>query len=135
MALRYKHGLGRTPAQDALCQTELFGGFFDFTNCWTALVPSTLAVPGAPTGSALTTAPASGADAQSTVDTLLNQQLTDQQALNATAVQSSALDQAASGAVSVASVATSPLLWVGLLGLGVFALVAMGGGSPRRYGR
>jgi hypothetical protein len=30
---------------------------------------------------------------------------------------------------------TSPFLWWGLAGLGIFAMVAMGGGSARRYGR
>lgn len=134
MAIRYKHGLGRTLAQDAVCQTEVFGGFFD-PSCWSALVPSTVAPVGAPTGSVLTVPPASGVDAQTTVDSLVNQQLTDQQSLNATAVQSSALDQAASGVVAVGSAVTSPLMWIGLIGLGVFALVAMGGGAPRRYGR
>jgi hypothetical protein len=103
------------------------------------LTPSTVAPPGAPTGDVLTVPPASGADAQATVDALVNQQLVDQQALNAGAVQSTWWDTLtgntyAAGA-AVGSAAISPWLWLGLAGLGVFGLVAMGGGTARRYGR
>lgn len=136
MYLRTNSGLGRTPAEDAVCQTSFAGGFFSPT-CWTALVPSTVAPPGSPTGAVLTVPPASGADAQATVDALLNQQLIDQQNLNAAGVQSSMLDQAASGAVAAGSAVTSAIPWtlIVLAGLGIFALVAVGGGSARRYGR
>jgi len=131
-------GMGRTVAEDAVCKASFAGGFFSPT-CWSMLEPSTLAPPQAPTGDTLTVPPASAADAQATVDTLLNQQLVDQQALNAGAVQSTWWDTLtgntyAAGA-AVGSAAISPWLWLGLAGLGVFGLVAMGGGTARRYGR
>jgi hypothetical protein len=83
----------------------------------------------------LTVPPASGEEAQATVDALLDQQLRDQQALNAAGVQSSWLDRASSQLVAAGDSLSSPWLLLGALGLGVFALVAVGGGSPRRYGR
>jgi hypothetical protein len=129
-------GLGRTPGEDAVCKAAWFGGFFSPT-CWSALTPSMVAPPGAPTGDLLTVPPASGADAQATVDALVNQQLIDQQNLNAQGVQSTVLDQAAGGIVSAGSAVAPSFPWVmlGLLGVGAFALIAVGGGSPRRYGR
>jgi hypothetical protein len=99
------------------------------------MVRGTVAPPQAPTGDLLTVPPASGAEAQATVDTLLNQQLIDQQALNAAGVQSGALDVAASGVVSAGEAVAVPWLLIGAIGLGMFALVAVSGGSPRRYGR
>jgi hypothetical protein len=128
------HGLGRTPAEDAVCRAGTFGGFFTPV-CWTALTPSTVAPPRAPSGDVLTVPPASGEEAQATVDALLDQQLRDQQALNAAGVQSSWLDRASSQLVAAGDSLSSPWLLLGALGLGVFALVAVGGGSPRRYGR
>ncbi len=102
------------------------------------LSDTTVGVPPAPSGSILTVPPASGAEAQATVDALLNQQLEAQQAANAGGVQSSVLDQAASGIVdtgsAVGSFFSSPWFW-GALGLGAFALLAMGADQPRRYGR
>ena len=138
MAYRVKRGMGRTEAEDAVCKSSFAGGFFSPT-CWSMLQPSTVAPPGAPTGDALTVAPASGEQAQATVDALLNQQLADQQAANAGTVTSSWWDTlmgntSAAGSAAVSTV-TSPLLWLGLAGLGIFAMVAMGGGSARRYGR
>lgn len=138
MAYRSNPGMGRTLAEDATCRAGTFGGFFTPV-CWTALQSSAVAPVGAPTGDVLTVPPASGAEAQATVDALVNQQLIDQQALNAGAVQSSWLDTLtgntyAAGS-SVASTVTSPWLWLGLAGLGAFALVTVGGGSARRYGR
>lgn len=136
MALRFKRGMGRTVAEDVVCRSEVFGGFFN-PACWSALELSAVAPPGAPTGDVLTVPPASGVDAQATVDALVNQQLIDQQTLNAQGVQGSLVDSLASGVVSAGSAVAGafPWLWVGLGGLGLFALVAIGGGSPRRYGR
>jgi hypothetical protein len=102
------------------------------------ITDTSVAVAPAPPQSVWTVPPASGVDAQATVDTLLNQQLVNQQTANAAGVQSSAVDQAASAVVDTASgvgsFLSSPWLW-GLLGLGAFALIAVGGDQPRRYGR
>lgn len=104
--------------------------------CWQTVAPvSTVAPPGAPTGDLLTTPPASGEEAQATVDALVNQQLTDQQALNAQYVTSSWWDEATGAVGAVSPSSTTSWLLYGALGLGVFALVAVGGGGPRRYGR
>lgn len=100
--------------------------------------PTAIGTPPAPPQSVWTTPPASGADAQSTVDTLLNQQMTAQQAADAAGVQSSWWDSVTGGTYSAGSAAgaalSSYLPWV-LGGLALFAVVAVGGGSPRRYGR
>ncbi len=97
--------------------------------------PSPVAPVGAPSGSVLTVPPASGVDAQATVDSLVNQQMIDQQALNATGVQSSTSDLIlGSGGAAVSAASSIPWGWLAV-GLGAFALVAVGGGSPRRYGR
>lgn len=92
-------------------------------------------VVGAPTGAALTTPPASGEQAQAQVDAILAQQVSDWQAQNMGTMQQtqSGLDQFAADFQA----ATSGISWwlIGALGLGVFALVTVGGGSPRRYGR
>jgi hypothetical protein len=105
-------------------------------NLW-GITDTTVGVPPAPTGAVLTTPPASGAEAQATVDALLNQQVVNQQAANAAGVTSSWIDQASSGAVAAGAAVTGSIPWalIGALGLGVFALVAVGGGSARRYGR
>ena len=137
MAYR-RYGMGRTVVEDAACKAAFLGGFF-MPSCWSALEPSPVAPPPAPTGEALTLPPASGAQAQALVDQLLNQQLQDQQALNAAGVQSSWVDRLSSTAVSAGESISAPggmswLLW-GALALGVFALVAVSGGGPRRYGR
>lgn len=58
---------------NSVCRQKVFNG------------PS-VAPPPAPTGAALTVPPASGADAQALVDSLVNQQMTSQQALNASQV-------------------------------------------------
>jgi len=138
MAYRSKRGMGRTVAEDAVCRASLFGGFFSPT-CWGALEPQTLAPPPAPTGSILTTPPASGADAQATVDALLNEQMAAQQQLAGSQVSSGVLDQAASTVVDTGSALASPLglpWWAWLAGgVGIFAFAALGGGSPWRYGR
>jgi hypothetical protein len=105
-------------------------------NLW-GITDTTVGVPPAPTGSVLTVPPASGPEAQATVDALVNQQLEAQKAANAAGVQSSWIDQVSSDAVAAGQAVTGSFPWllIGALGLGVFALVAVGGGSARRYGR
>ncbi len=136
-------GLGRTVAQDIECRAAFAGGFF-MPSCWSALEVSSLAPPPAPPVDQWVTPPASGDDAQATVDAILNQEAIDQQKLNAAGVQSSWWDSitggtyAAGAAVGDAagSVAKSVFPWaVVAVAAGAFALVAIGGGSPRRYGR
>lgn len=141
MGYRLNSGMGvLTQYEYAQCNAQPFRGIFD-AFCWQTVAPaSSVAPPGAPSGDLLTTPPASGEQAQATVDALVNQQLLDQQALNSGAVQSSWWDELTGGtygaAAGAASGLTSYLPWIlGALGLGVFALVAMGGGSARRYGR
>jgi hypothetical protein len=137
MAIRFKRGMGGlTPAQYAACNDSFLGGIWNPT-CWQSLnPPSTVAPVGAPTGSALTVPPASGADAQATIDTLVNQQMTDQQALNAGAVQSSWWDTVTGAVGSVAPDSGTSWLMYGVLAIvGVMAFVSIGGGSARRYGR
>lgn len=94
---------------------------------------------GAPPISVWTTPPASGEDAQQTINALVNQQMIDQQALNAQGVNSSWLDTLLGGGAqvgnSISNFATSPYT------LGVLAIVFVGGvlmlgdSGPRRYGR
>lgn len=124
--------LGRTVYEDSVCRASFAGGFFR-PSCWSALEVSPLAPPGAPPVELWRVPPASGEEAQATVDALLNQQAEDQKALNAAGVSSSWVDRISSGVVSAPG-GVSWLMW-GALGLGVFALVAVSGGSPRRYGR
>lgn len=90
---------------------------------------------GAPTGAVLTTPPASGEQAQAQVDAILAQQVADWQAQNMGTMQQtqSGLDQFAAD-FKVATAGISWWIWLAG-GLGVFALVAVSGGSPRRYGR
>jgi hypothetical protein len=88
----------------------------------------------------LTVPPASGVDAQVTVDALLNQQVVDQNALNAGVVTSSWWDSLTGGTYAAASGVTSGLTsylpWI-LGGLGLIVVMGSfaGGGSARRYGR
>lgn len=109
-------------------------------NLW-GITDTTVGVPPAPTGSVLTVPPASGAEAQATVDALLAKQLEAQKAANAAGVTSSWIDQLSTGTVDAGQAAKDaltgsiPWLLIGALGLGVFAMVAVGGGSARRYGR
>jgi hypothetical protein len=93
-------------------------------------------VVGAPTGTAATVAPASGQQAQETINQLLAEQMTAQQAGDAATVAQTqaSLDAIAASQPSLAS-ATNWWLYIGIAAVAVFALVAMGGGSPRRYGR
>lgn len=117
---------------------------------WASMIAGNLAAPPAPTGAALTTPPASGADAAALAQSLANQQLVAQNAIDAAQVQSSGLDVASSAIVDTADAAAaaakaaadsllnpgglSLMVWLAL-GLGVFGIVAFGGGSARRYGR
>ena len=67
------------------------------------------------------------------MDALLNQQLIDQQARTAAEVTPSFVGEVYEAASNPVA-GLSPLAWLGV-GIGVFALVAFSGGSPRRYGR
>ena len=105
---------------------------------------SEIGTPPAPTGSALTVPPASGQSAAALAQSLSDQQVAAQQAVNAAGVQTSVLDQASSGIVDTANAVadsftaglSSALPWIlGGFGVLVFGMVAMGGGSARRYGR
>ena len=88
---------------------------------------------GSPGGGALSTPPASGAEAQVVVDDLIAQQNTAWQAQNAATL---AQTQANLDAIPVPSSSFSMPLWLWLaIGAGVLGLAAVGGGSPRRYGR
>lgn len=130
-----------TPAIKAACNTETFGGMFD-SQCWGAYLwpdpVSTVAPPPVPTQAQLDAAAATPDGAAALVQTLANQQAVAQQALNASQVQSSTTDlilggtAAAAGTVSDTLTAAFP--WI-LGGVALIAVVAMGGGSPRRYGR
>src|SRR5271157_289030 len=63
---------------------------------------SEIAVPPAPTGAALTVPPASGEDAAALAQSLADQQLKAQQAINASGVQSSLWDEIAGGTYGAA---------------------------------
>lgn len=142
-----------------------FGGGVFRKSCWCLEFPSlcsksdyqaavTLAHPeniapiqappvvGAPSGDLLTTPPESGAAAQQTVDDLLAQQARDWLAQNVQTMQDTQANLDRSAAVYDQAAASSSfslggVSWYWWLagGLGMFALVSMGGGSPRRYGR
>jgi hypothetical protein len=136
--MAYRRGFGACYGQTASVLKDP-GAVWDYIlhGCPTLSV----APPRAPSGDVLTVPPASGVDAQATVDALLDQQMRDQQALDADGVKSSWLDSLASDVVDTGDAITNPKLggvsaWVWLVGgLGLFAVVAMGGGKPRRYGR
>jgi hypothetical protein len=133
-------GMGQTAPviPDNPCATQWA---WSIPSCWSWWNPTSanVAPPPAPTGDVLTVPPASGADAQATVDALINQQTAAQQAVAAGQVQTNALDQLASGVVDTGNALSAPLgipwlVWL-VGGVGIFAMVAVGGGSPRRYGR
>jgi len=132
MALRMRRGMGGT------CSAQTASIFTQPAVVWDYIwngCPTSIGVAPAPTGPVLTVPPASGADAQATVDGLLNQQMVNQQAIDAAGVQSSWWDSLTGSAYStVSGVGSSVLPWV-LGGVALLALVAVGGGSPRRYGR
>jgi hypothetical protein len=141
MAIRLRRGMGVLSQYEyAQCNALPFRGIFS-TFCWQTVAPaSTVAPPGSPTGDLLTLPPASGEQAQQTVDDLLNQQVVDQNAMNAGAVTSSWWDSLTGGAYGAATGAasgfTSYLPWI-LGGLGLIVVMGSfaGGGSARRYGR
>jgi hypothetical protein len=90
-----RRGLGQAPGDLALNTCVTLGGWLTNSSCWGHSIPywQQMMTPGqssvgsapppAPTGSVLTTPPASGAEAQATVDQLLNEQMAAQQAVNA----------------------------------------------------
>ncbi len=80
-----------------------------------------------PDGSPIPVIPESGAAAEETIQSITDQQIRDMQAGNQTFFED--LD------TKVNAPAGLPWWAWGALGLGVFAVVTMGGGSPRRYGR
>lgn len=108
---------------------------------WNGPTPRTVAPPKAPAD--LITPPASGQDAQATVDDLVNQQLADQKALNAGSMSTSWWGSVYGSAADAASGASSGLglpnvnWWlVGGVAFGaIFLATALGAGGPRRYGR
>jgi hypothetical protein len=106
-------GIGDTPgAFSTAC-----GGGLDALNpsCWGTIwgsmtgstaPASSVAPPPAPTGAALTTPPASEADAAALVQSIANQQAVAQRALNAGQVQSSISDTVLGGASSATTAVT-----------------------------
>ena len=131
---------GRGMGVDASQCTSFFSWALN-SDCWghsipywqQAMIPggSGLAVPAAPTGSVLTTPPASGAEAQATVDTLLNEQLAAQQAADAAQVQPvtdvySVVDSVVNARSSLASGLSVPW-WAWVVGGGIFLVAAFGG--------
>jgi hypothetical protein len=94
-------------------------------------------VVGSPSGAPLTVPPSSGEVAQQTVDDLLAQQARDWQAQNAATIADTQgnLDRINESYDNATSSMGIPWYWWAVGGLGVFALVAAGSGSPRRYGR
>ena len=153
---RLRRGLGQAISVQALpgqsggvvanIPTCSAGWWSYFTNavCWSRAFSDWQAMaleaaPPAPTGAALTVPPASGESAAALVQSLSDQQMAAQQAADASQVQTNALWQVASGvedtAGVVASFPWSTVGWAALGIVGLFALVAASGGSPRRYGR
>jgi hypothetical protein len=143
-----------TPAQTvAYCSAGRLN-WLTSAHCWDrsldewqrGALASVAAAPGAPPVDAWTVPPADGDTAQATVDEILNLQLREQQRLNAAGVDSSiawraasAVENAGSAIGDAASAAVETLtswkLWAVLGVAGVAVMVAIGGGSPRRYGR
>ena len=97
-------GIGDTPGAFSFA----CGGGLDALNpsCWGSTPASSVAPPPAPTGAALTTPPASEADAAALVQSIANQQAVAQKALNAGQVQSSILDTVLGGASSATTAVT-----------------------------
>lgn len=138
---RNRTGLAMYPGE--LCfdpgRTEWLGYWIDTPRelaCKT-FNPTPIGVAPAPTGTALTVAPASGEDAAALQQSLADEALRRQVELNATGVHSNPIDQLSTSVVETGS-AIASLPWgmiAAAVGVGVFALVAVGGGSARRYGR
>lgn len=107
---------------------------------WAALAAagqsSLTATPPAPSGSVLTVPPASGADAQATVDALVNQQMQNQQAVDASQV-STTVGSTVGGVISQTGdviAAAFPWATIAMVAVvGILAFSALGAGSPRRY--
>lgn len=161
MAIRLKRGMGDVlnPTAGTALDCGLFAGGVFRKECWCMSWPSlcsqadyvasrALADPsvyaalqappvvGAPTGSALTVPPASGAEAQAQVDAIIAQQQAAWDAQNSATMgqTQSGLDQFAADFTAATS-GTNWMLYGVLAIVGVFALVSVGGGSARRYGR
>jgi|ERR1019366_2824732 hypothetical protein len=117
----------------ALQQTNTF---FPSLSCmwgsWFGYSLPTVGVAPAPSQAVWTTPPATGVDAQATVDSLLNDQLVAQQNVNASNVGSTWLDTVFGGASNYIN--TPSMLGV-LVIVGVLGFAYIGGSSPRRYGR
>ena len=141
MFVRNGRGMGQAAAVVPATECATFGSWLMDSACWGHSIPywqqiatpggSGLAVPQAPTGSVLTTPPASGADAQATVDALLNEQLAAQQATNAAQVQPvtdvySVADSVVNAGSSLASGFSVPW-WAWAVGGGIFLVAAIGG--------
>src|ERR1019366_8423474 len=109
-----KRGLGVTTYECQAIQesSDPMSAHVSLPCMWAAIFGysnSEIAVPPAPTGAALTVPPASGADAAALAQSLSDQQVAAQQAINAQGVQSSLVDQASSGIVDTASAVTGSL--------------------------
>jgi len=146
MAYRIRRGIGSfLPEQDptGIAQSNWANciGWSSYLNpgCYFSGPKSQLAPPPSPSGPVLTVPPASGEQAQQTVDELLNEQMAAQQQLAGSQVTSGVLDQASSVVVDTSSALAAPFgvpWWAWLAGgVGIFAFAALSGGSPRRYGR
>ena len=133
-------GLGvLTQYEYAQCNAQFLRGILN-PFCWQTVAPaSQLAVPPAPTGDALTVPPESGQSAAELQQSLADEQMRRQQAIDAANVKSTWSDQLSSDIVDTTNSLTNPggLSWVvwGAIGLAVFGVVAFSGGSARRYGR
>jgi hypothetical protein len=83
------------------------------------------------------TLPTSGT-ADDVVTEIVDRQLADQKAIDAANVQGSWIWSAAGAAANAGDAVTksimSPWMWLAV-GIGVFGVVAVAAGSPRRYGR
>jgi len=93
-------------------------------------------VVGAPSGTALTVPPVNGDQANATIDVIIaeqNQAWKDQNAASMAQTQAN-LDQFGQDYQNLTS-GTNWLLYGVLAAVGLVALVSVGGGSPRRYGR
>lgn len=123
-------------------QTTILGtGIYPPSCMWAAIFgydSPTLAVPGSPPQSVWTVPPVSGADAQQTVNALVDQQLIDQQAINSVNVQSTWLDRLLGTGGSIANnlPSASSLMYLVLGVVAVALIIPMtSDGGPRRYGR
>lgn len=166
MAYRMRRGIGAlvnpwlNPTRGTALDCGLFAGGVFQKACWCLQFPSlcstedyqaamALAHPdvyvavqappavGSPGGAALTVPPASGEQAQETVDGLLAQQdvawKTQNQEMMAETQRR--LEAIAASQPSLFAAGMNWWLWAGIAVATVFALAVVGGGTPRRYGR